>query len=182
MNVIKFSFKTIYSAAALCCLIVVSLPSYATFIFQFDNTEIPEINFVGVEASGIHLYFGPNKLDIGDSFDLLIGATPGTSELASALGMSFDVDDIGGFGFGDTLNLTPLTEQFFVTIIINSGSFNVSGVTAYFIDNGEGANFSGIAQRPDETIDVSEPKPILLLFFSLGFMWSLVRTNNHHNA
>lgn len=179
---VKISIKTICKAVTLCCLIVVSSHTYAALICQFDNAIITDVGFVGIESSGVHLFFGPDKLDIGDSFDLLTGASPGSSELASALNVNFDVDNISGFGFGDTLNLTPLTEQFFITIIENSGYFNMSGVTAYFNGDGQGASFHGVMQRPEESIDVSEPKSILVLLLTLGLMWSLIITNTHHNA
>jgi hypothetical protein len=163
-------------------LLTICSQSYATLIFQFDNAEIPEIDFVGVESTNVHLYFGPDLLDIGDSFDLLIGITPGSNELASALNVHFDLDDISGFGFGGALELTPSTEQFFVTIMKTSGSFNVSEVSAYFINHGEGASFHGVAQRPVDTIDVPEPKSILLLLLALVFLWPVIICNTYHNA
>lgn len=179
---IQLNVNTLCKGVVLCYLLAISSSSYASLIFKFDNAEFPEYDFVGVEAFNVHLYFGPALLDPGDSFDLLIGATPGSSDLASSLDMNFNLDDISGFGFADTLNLIPLTEQFFVTINKKSGSFNVSDVTAFFIFDGEGVNFHGVAQRVEEVVDVSEPTSGLLLLLALGFMWTTLINNTYHNA
>ena len=167
---------------AVLCLLVVNSNSYAALIFKFDNAEFPGVDFVGVESAGVHIYFGPDNFDIGDSFDLLIGATPWASDYGSTTEVNLTTDDISGFGFGGTLNLLSLSETFFVTIVNKSGSFNVSGITAYFSNNGNGANFQGVLQRVSDPVYVDEPTSLWLLLIALGFMWRVVIVNARHNA
>lgn len=178
----KPSIKTICRMVTFCCLLVVNSNSYASLIFQFDNAEVAEVDFVGIEVSDLYLSFGPDTLDIGDAFDLLVGSTYGSSDLAYAAGFSFNIDGIEGFGLGNIVSFTPQTEQFFITFVRQAGSFNVSGVTAHFNNNGQGANFYGVAQRPENSVDVSEPASLLLLLLALGFFWSAVIVNTYHNA
>lgn len=178
----KLMIKTLCKAGTFCLLMMASSHTYAALIFEFDNADIPEINFVDVESIDVHLYFGPDLLDIGDSFDLLIGATPGSSELASSLNVSFDLDDVSGFGYGGLINFTPITEQFYATIIKRTGSFNMGGVIVRFHNDDEGANFHGVAQRPENPVDVPEPSSLLLLLLALGVMWSALISNTYHNA
>lgn len=148
IGVIELNLKAMYRVVTLCCLMVISSHSYAALIFQLDNAVIPEINLLGLDPTGVHLYFEPDKLDIGDSYDLLIDAMSGGSELASALNVNF----------------------------------NLSELTAYFNDSGEGASFYGVAQRPDDQIDMPELTSLLLLLLALGFIWSSVIVNTYHNA
>lgn len=178
----NIDINTIYKAIVMCCLLTVSSHSFASLIYKFDNTDIQEVDFIGIEAFDVHLYFGPDKLDIGDSFDILIGTTPGASDYTSKLNVNFNLDEIVGFGFGGALNLTPLTEQFFITIVKQSGSFNLSGVTTYFVNNNVGASFHGVMQRPNETAQVPEPTSIILLLLAIGVMWLAVINNTYHNA
>lgn len=178
----KLNIKTMCRAALLCCFMMASSQTYAALIFEFDNADIPGINFVGVESIDVHLSFGPDLLDIGDSFDLLIGATPGSSELASSLNVSFNLDGVSGFGYGGLINFTPITEKFYATIIKRTGAFNMDAVIVRFHNDDEGANFYGVAQRPETPIDVPEPTSLFLLLLALGIMWSAVINNTYHNA
>ncbi|MFD2166178.1 hypothetical protein ACFSJY_07835 [Thalassotalea euphylliae] len=174
--------KTLAKALTLFSLMAICTHSYAALVFEFNNNEFPEVDFVGIESSDVHLSFGPDLLDIGDSFDLLIGATPGTSELVAALDVSFNENGIPGFSFGNTLNLIPQTDQFFVTIVEKNGSFNLSSVNAYFSNNGVGANFHGVAFRPDDAVQVSEPTSITLILLVLSILWVALLSNSKHNA
>lgn len=174
--------KTMIKILTLFCLTVISLNSYAALIFKFDNAEFPEVDFVGVQSSGVDIYFGADTFDIGESFDLLIGASPGASDFVSETHINLSVDGIPGFSFGGTLNLMPLSDPFFMTIIKKSGTFDVSGVTAYFTNNGNGANFHGVQQRPNNSVDVPEPTSLWLLLIALTLMWRVVIINTRHNV
>ena len=162
--------KPMWLAISVVILATFSLRAQATYIFKFDNATVPEVDFVGIEASDFYLSFGQDDLDIGDTFDILIGATAGGSELVEALDMFTNSDDIMGIGFGDVLDLVPVTEQFFVTVVEKTGSFTVDTVRIYFSNNGVGSVFEGVLQRAP-AVDVPEPSSLLLLLSTFGLMW-----------
>ena len=155
-------------------LSAMSSQAQASFIFKFDNADVPQVDFVGIEASDFYLFFGQDDFDMGDTFDLLVGSTAGGNDLAELLGVWTNGNDITGIGFGDTLGIVPATEQFFVTIVKQTGSFTVDGVNIYFNNNGIGSVFSGVRQRPPG-IAVPEPGSLLLLVSSFGLMWMMRR-------
>ncbi len=162
--------KHVSIISILFCMSIVSWSAQASLIFKFDNASVPEVNFVGVEASDFYIGFGADDFDIGDAFDLMVGALPGQNDIAEQLNIFANFDDIGGFGFGDVLNLVPATEQFFVTIVPISGSFDVSQISIFFRNVDNAANFSGIPQRAP-AVAVSEPSSLLLLASTIGFLW-----------
>ena len=168
------------SLLVFCLLSLSGINAHANLIFEFDNAAIPEVNFVGAEASGPHFYFAPNFMDIGDSFDLLIGALPGSNELAEVLDMHVNMDDVQGFGFGNSLAFVPVTEKFYVTVVRNSGNFSVSSVRIYFSNNGVGDVWQGVQIR--NPVDVPEPSSFFLLILACTLIWLYAKVLTRHSV
>lgn len=158
--------KSIWQIGCLLIALSVGMNAQASLIFEFDNNDIAEFDFVGQEAADFGISFGPNTFDMGDVLDILIGSAPGASDISSLFNMGASFDGIQGIGFGQTLDIIPLTDLFYVTIVRQAGSFSVGSMRAYFSDNGNGYLFHGTPIRHSAS---PVPEPATLLIFLIVF-------------
>lgn len=155
--------------------LVFSINVQASLIFEFDNDSIEAFDFVGVEATDFGISFGPDTFDMGDAFDILIGSTPGASDISTLFNLSASFDGIQGIGFGSTLNIIPVTDLFYVTIVKQAGSFSTASMRAYFSSNGNGYLFHGLPVRQSLS---TVPEPTTMFMFLTLFVVFLLLVKN----
>ena len=171
---------TLIFAVTLHCIATFS--AEASLIYCFDNSQHPDVDFVGVLADNFHIFFGPDILHADDEYNLFIGETAGGNEISERLNISFDFD-VEGFGSGDTLNIIPTSDSFFATFEILQGSFNISSVSAAFTDNGKKRLFFGTPVRATSpSVPVPAPSTSLILLLGLAMCVYLLKKRVNNNV
>jgi len=174
----KKLYSLIFTVTLYC---MATFSAQASLIYRFDNSQHPNIDFVGVLAGNFHILFGPDILHSDDEFNILIGETAGGNELGQRLNITFELD-WEGVGFGNTLNIVPTLDTFFVTFEILQGSFNVNSVSASFSNNGMHNIFDGTPIRAtSQYIPVPSPPTISVFLCGLAVCVYLSKARANKN-
>jgi hypothetical protein len=158
--------KTVTNICAFIALLCCSLDTQAaeTFSFQFDNSAIPEVDFIGQEAGDLFFGFGDDLLNAGERFEVNFGSTLGAGDLANQIYGPFQVD-VAGFGAGNTLGIIPQTDTFFATVSVLEGSFVLTDINILFSTGNEFGIFKGEKIRNISAV----PEPATWLMMIIGF-------------
>ena len=147
-----------------------------TLTFQFDNSDNPDVDFVGLQFATIDVQFsntGPGLFNAGESFILAGGNTFGTNDLFETPlngPLGFDTDGILFFGLNVNGPAIPLSDTFFITLTVFDGTVNVTDIAAsFFLDSENGIPANGVFQGSPVRNVNAVPEPATWLMMIVGF-------------